>query len=165
MASTSASDSFEFAPQPVLAPEEVVVPGKIIRKFVPKDLSWLSACSRAPAPIPMVATTHATPMMIPSAVRSERSLFRPSARKATRRMFDVLLIGLPVYGIGGSAGGSHGRERRDDTPLLHRHVAEHLSVAKRHDPSGVLGDVVLVRDEDDRLPFLVQALEYCHDLL
>ena len=62
-----------------------------MRKFVPRDLSWFSACRRAPSPIPIVATTQATPMMMPSAVRSDRSLLRTSARNATFRMLPVFV--------------------------------------------------------------------------
>ena len=91
-ASTSSPESLELEPHPALAPEDVVVPGKIMRKFVPRDLSWFSACRRAPSPIPIVATTHATPMMMPSAVSSERSLLRESARNATFRMFPVFVM-------------------------------------------------------------------------
>src|ERR1019366_10576561 len=49
---------------------------------------------RAPSPMPTTATTQATPMMMPSAVRSERSLFRESARKATLSMFPVLVTAV-----------------------------------------------------------------------
>src|SRR5664279_4977859 len=91
IASTSSSESFELDPRPARAPEDVIVPGMTIRKFVPRERSWFSACSLAPSPIPTTATTQATPMMIPSAVRSDRSLLRDSARKATLRVFPVLV--------------------------------------------------------------------------
>src|SRR5450756_81101 len=92
IASTSSSESFELEPRPARAPEDVIVPGMTMRKFVPRDFSRSSDQPRAPSPIPTTATTQATPMMMPSAVRSERILFRASARNATLRMFPVLLI-------------------------------------------------------------------------
>src|ERR1035441_4142844 len=44
--------------------------------------------------MPTTATTQATPMMMPSAVRSDRSLLRERARKATLRIFPVLVTVL-----------------------------------------------------------------------
>src|SRR5450830_2003239 len=44
--------------------------------------------------MPTTATTQATPMMMPSAVRSDRSLLRERARNATLRMFPVLVTAL-----------------------------------------------------------------------
>src|SRR5450755_2746576 len=87
MASTSSDESFELDPSPAFAPDDVMVPGMTMRKFVPRERSWFSAWMRAPSPMPMVATTQATPMMMPSAVSSERSMFRDIARNATFRMF------------------------------------------------------------------------------
>src|SRR5450759_1662761 len=65
-----------------------------MRKFVPRDFNWFSACIRAPSPMPTTATTQATPMMMPSDVRSDRSLLRERARNATLRMFPVLVTAL-----------------------------------------------------------------------
>src|SRR5438034_8816259 len=95
MASTSSSFNFELDPQPPRAPEEVVVPGKTIRKFVPSDVSWDSIETRAPSPMPMVAITQATPMMIPNIVRAARILLRLIARKLTRIVLMILFILLP----------------------------------------------------------------------
>src|SRR5512141_1036488 len=91
IASTSSSESFELAPKPARAPDDVTLPGITMRKFVPRDFSWLSACIRAPSPMPTTATTQATPMMMPRAVRRVRILLRERARKATFRMFPVLV--------------------------------------------------------------------------
>src|ERR1019366_10280555 len=44
--------------------------------------------------MPKTATTQATPMMMPSAVNSERSLLRASARNATLRMFPVFVTAV-----------------------------------------------------------------------
>ena len=123
-----------------------------MRKFVPSDLSWFSVWRRAPSPIPIVAMTHATPMMIPSAVRSDRSLLRARARKATFRMLPVFVhAGFP-------AATARLRSWTGD-------VAQDLAVAERDDAPGELRDVGLVRDEDDGLPLVVQGLEDRHDLL
>ncbi len=87
IASTSSSESFELAPNPARAPPDVTLPGSTMRKFVPRDFSRSSLWIRAPSPIPTTATTQATPMMMPRAVRRERILLRASARNATLRMF------------------------------------------------------------------------------
>ena len=48
IASTSSSESFELAPKPARAPDDVTLPGITMRKFVPRDLSWFSLWMRAP---------------------------------------------------------------------------------------------------------------------
>src|SRR5437764_1154156 len=67
-------------------PLEVVLPEKIRITFCPRLAICASTCAFAPFPMPTIAMTAATPMMIPSAVSTERILFRRSARRA---MFNV----------------------------------------------------------------------------
>jgi hypothetical protein len=60
----------------------VVNPGRTIKTLVPR----LAICDRmvalAPSPIATIAMTAPTPMMIPSMVRKDLSLFLRSARRA-----------------------------------------------------------------------------------
>ena len=57
---------------------------------------WLSICSsmeaRAPLPRAIMAMTEATPMITPSMVRVERTLFRRMAFKATRRVSRKFMV-------------------------------------------------------------------------
>ncbi len=59
----------------------------------------LSICARtrdlAPSPIDWMKITAPTPMMMPSVVRNERSLFRRSARAASRRVSPALIMRGP----------------------------------------------------------------------
>jgi hypothetical protein len=63
--------------------------------FVPA----LSICARtrdlAPSPIDWMKITAPTPMMMPSVVRKERSLFRRSARAARRSVSPAEIMTLP----------------------------------------------------------------------
>src|SRR5450756_1355473 len=96
IASTSSSESFELEPRPARAPEDVIVPGMTMRKFVPRDFSRSSDWMRAPSPIPTTATTQATPMMMPSAVRSDRSLLRARAHDERGRNPDDVPVEAPL---------------------------------------------------------------------
>src|SRR5512143_1098682 len=131
IASTSSSESFELAPKPARAPEDVTLPGSTIRKFVPRDFSWFSACIRAPSPMPTTATTQATPMMMPRAVRSERSLLRERARKATLRMFPVLVTANIRPPRGSDARGAAGLTGRSG-PRAHSRPAGQRLVQDLH---------------------------------
>ena len=51
---------------------------------MPIEAKASSTAERAPSPMATVATTAPTPKIIPRVVRNERSLFRSSARIATR---------------------------------------------------------------------------------
>ena len=54
--------------------------------FWPSAAMRASTCALAPLPMPTMAMTAPTPMMMPSIVSAVRILFRRSARKATLRM-------------------------------------------------------------------------------
>jgi len=81
----SASSIFNVPapPQPVRMPLDVVLPEKMRITFCPRLAICASTCALAPLPMPTIAITAATPIMIPSAVSTERILFRRSARYAT----------------------------------------------------------------------------------
>src|SRR5437899_7207758 len=64
-------------------PLDVVLPEKIKITFSPRLAICASTCAVAPLPMPTMAITAPTPMMIPSAVSTERILFRRNARYAT----------------------------------------------------------------------------------
>ena len=59
-------------------------PGKIVRSLGPSDWMRASIAFRAPVPSAIIVITAPTPMMIPSAVSSERSLLTRIACSATR---------------------------------------------------------------------------------
>src|SRR5881628_1242388 len=103
--------------------------------------------------------TAATPMIMPSIVRAVRILFRPSAFSAIRKTInsDMLrILRLPGCGF-----------RRQRCELVscepaarHRPIPHDLSVSELNDPGSVLGDVVLVRDEQDGdAPLGIQPLK------
>src|SRR5881296_612060 len=124
---------------------------------------WLAICcwivALAPWPMLTIAITAPTPMMMPSIVRVERSLFRPSARSATRIKVKKMIIGSilqrrhPGYHLG------------RDASMGHSLVLQDAAVAKGDDALGEIGDVGLVRHQDDRQVLtLVQLLEDLHDV-
>ena len=84
-AATSSSVSVDW-PVKMRAPDWVAMPGKIIRKFEPSAeiCAWIAACD--PCPTPIIAITQATPMMMPSAVSTDRILFRAIAFMPTFRI-------------------------------------------------------------------------------
>ena len=82
IASASSIFSVPALPQPVRMPLEVTLPEKIRITFSPRLAICASTCALAPLPMLTIAMTAPTPMMMPSAVRTERSLFRRRARKA-----------------------------------------------------------------------------------
>src|SRR5262245_47318164 len=107
---------------------------------------WLWICSsmaaRAPLPSAIIAITEATPMITPSMVSTERTLFLRMALNAMRRvsriaMLDLRFQGQRLHFFGRVA------------PLRHRLVRGDAAVADVHGPRAVLRDVVLVGDEDD----------------
>ena len=70
----------------IRAPDCVAMPGKIIRKFVPSEeiCAWIAACE--PCRRAIIAMTQATPMMMPSAVSTDRILLRAIAFMPTFRI-------------------------------------------------------------------------------
>src|SRR5690606_3116920 len=89
-----------------------------------------------------------TPMITPTTAKKLLSFCARICAKA-RRMPSRTFIWRP----------SSSRDRRAP------HVAGDQAVPQGDDALGVCGDVVLVRDQHDRLPVAVQLLEQRHDLL
>src|SRR5262245_15130524 len=147
-ASTSSSVIVD-CPVKMRAPDCVATPGKIIRKLVPSEeiWAWIAACE--PWPTAIIAMTQATPMMMPRAVSAERILLRPIAFRATLRI--VRNFSISVSSSGPPA----------TSDLL---VVDDPAVTEHHSALGVLGDVLLMGDEDDGLAVVVQALEDGYDL-
>src|SRR5258708_3830749 len=48
--------------------------------------------------------------------------------------------------------------------ILYRLVRDEFSIPEPDYPPGVLGDILFVRDDNDRLPLFIQVLEDLHDL-
>src|SRR5712692_469921 len=119
----------------------------------------MPCCTRYSAPWPMltVAITAPTPMMMPSMVSAERSLFRASARRANRSVFQksilvdsggvAQLFGVFVFVL---RGGQRGQHVARDQPIAHGAVAAQLAVAELKRTLGVLRDVALVRHQHHR---------------
>src|SRR5712691_6513406 len=97
--------------------------------------------------------THATPMMMPSAVSVERSLLRAIAFRPTLRIVRNFNMLTPLW--------LHGRL----APVGDRSVLDDLAVTKADDAPRVFRDVLLVGDQHDGLPLVIQCLEDRHDLL
>src|SRR5262245_27200708 len=79
----------------------VATPGKLFRKFEPSELTWARTAACAPRPTAIIAMTHATPMMMPRAVRIDRILLRAIAFMPTLRIvrnFSMASSGLPDFG-------------------------------------------------------------------
>ena len=60
----------------------------MVIRFVPVARTCSSIIALAPVPSATMAITAATPMIMPSIVSAVRSLFRPSALKATRNVIN-----------------------------------------------------------------------------
>ncbi len=78
-------------PAPTLTPPAVFAPDDTISTLVPIAVNACSTRALAPSPIATIAITAATPMMMPSAVRNERSRLRRSARSAMRMVSHSLM--------------------------------------------------------------------------
>ena len=74
MALASAIVRVGVPPKPDRKPPEVVLPGRTRMRLEPMEAIWEAIRSFAPDPIATMAITAATPMIIPSIVRAERSL-------------------------------------------------------------------------------------------
>jgi len=74
-------------------------PGKIMIMLVP--MLWMMAWEARlePSPMPIIAMTAPTPMMMPSMVSAARSLFAPSARNASATAADDTATGMPVSAV------------------------------------------------------------------
>src|SRR5918997_1047880 len=150
IAAASSSVRVEAAPAPSRAPPWVTLPGVTMARLAPSERICRSTRFRAPAPIATMAITAATPMTMPSTVRSERSVFAPMADRADRT--------ASVRRMRASRRVLASRVERRLPPVLH-----HPPVPEANDAAGMAGDVGVVGDEDhsDALP--VQVLEEPED--
>ena len=65
--------SVEADPNPPRMPElDVVLPGVMVKRLVPRAAIWEVTCVCAPSPSPTVRITAAIPIMMPSTVRPDR---------------------------------------------------------------------------------------------
>src|SRR5436309_370030 len=96
IASASSIFNVPAPPQPVRMPLDVVLPEKIKITFCPRLAICASTCAFAPLPTPTMAITAPTPMMIPSAVSTERILFRRNARSAIVNVAMGLTASTPL---------------------------------------------------------------------
>src|SRR5437773_11285832 len=116
---------------------------------------WLALCcwivALAPWPMLTIAITAPTPMMMPSIVRVERSLFRPSARKATRINVKKMIIGSILQRR------HPGDHLRRDASMGDSLVLEDAPGGKRGVMFGEIGDVWLgwCQDVVRVLPFVL----------
>ena len=123
-------------------------------RFVPIDAKASSTRFFAPSPIATIAITAATPMTMPSVVRNERILLRRRARAATRSVASRFTAAPP---------------RRRAAAARSRATLALVALARAPSRSttsarGVLGDVRLVRHEDDGDARAAELLEERHDL-
>ena len=70
-------------PKPDRNPPDVVLPGSTSSRFDPTEAIWAAIRSLAPAPIATITMTAATPMIIPSIVRTDRILLARRDRSET----------------------------------------------------------------------------------
>src|ERR1043166_9738655 len=103
----------------------------------------------APSPMATIAITAPTPMIMPSIVRKERSLFRPRALSAILNVIHHMVSRLGCL------------------VAIHRPVIRNdLTVFENDLSFGVGGDIRFMSDEHNRdVPLLLQPLEQGHDLL
>ena len=89
----SSSVSVTVPPEPELIPAVLTAEGQIIITLVPIfEMERLMDCE-APAPISIIVITTATPITMPSIVKSERRILRLSETKAARI---CLIIGFSL---------------------------------------------------------------------
>src|SRR5213593_2503356 len=147
----------------------------------------------APCPIDTIAMTAPTPMMIPSIVSAVLSLLRLRARTATlsiaTRFIFIFSVSGPPFIDGCALSGLRFAaasllpagpptllvvlclSRKLDQNLsgifavLYREIPPDASIEKLNDPIRVLGDIRLVRDNNDgQVPLPVEALKNLHYL-
>ena len=104
-------------------------------------MTWLNPCT-----IETTAITAAVPMTMPSVVSMDLILLAQIAFNAIQKF-------------------SRNTGRLRSRPRRVAHVADDLAVLQPHDARGVLGQVVLVGDEDDRVAAAVQVVHQREDLL
>src|SRR5579862_7654701 len=108
--------------------------------------------------------TAATPMIMPSMVSAVRSLLRPRAFSAMRKIMKTDMADSCRSDCE-QGSGQRGELLAGAPPALDLAIVYHQAVPELHDARAVLGDVVLVRDEQDGDAALgVELLKNVHDL-
>src|SRR5215475_9636310 len=105
------------------------------------------------------AMTAPTPMMMPSIVKAVRSLFLLRARTATLRIATKFIVVLFSFD----------REIPQHfacfLAILYREIPADTSVTELDNTIRILGDILLMRHDNDRqIPLVVQPLEDFHHL-
>ncbi len=88
IAIASATVSLLELPNPSITPPLFALPGVIVIMFVPAPRIWASITAWAPEPSATIVMTAPTPMIMPSMVRAVRSLLRPRALSAIRKIIN-----------------------------------------------------------------------------
>src|SRR5262245_1317969 len=101
-------------------PLRVMLPENTRITFWPILAMALSICALAPLPIPTLAITSPTPIIIPSIVSSVRNLLRSNARNASLFVAHRRVIWLIALLDGLRAGDvAHGLPTNDPAPEYH----------------------------------------------
>src|SRR5664279_3974506 len=101
--------------------------------------------------------TAPTPMIMPSMVKLERILFRPSARRASRNAAENSIAISSILDCG------HGLQHfARNLRIGDDFVSPDLAVAKYNFTLGKLSDIRLVRHKNNRQSIRVQSLEQLH---
>src|SRR5262245_22017369 len=138
----------------------------MIKTFVPRLAIWERMVALAPSPMATIAITAPTPMIIPSIVRNERSLFRAKARSAILRVMNHITQFLIL------TGSKQLSRYLGSTPNLRLPLARILSfirddhaITKHDSPLSIVGDVLFVRnDHNCNALSRVQSLKQGHDI-
>src|SRR5579864_4747879 len=123
-------------------------------RFMPAARTCCSIAASAPLPSAIIVSTVATPIVMPMVVNAVCSLLRESALSAIE-MFELMVMALH--------GRQHGQLAHRQALAIVGTVRDDLAVLERDDPRSVLGDLRLVRNEDDRdAALLFEPLENVH---
>src|SRR5262249_42594996 len=99
MAKASSGVSGVELPWPMRTPPCEKLPAFTMIMLVPADLTRSSIVVRAPVPSATIVMTAPTPMIIPSIVRTVRSLLRLSALSAIRRVMKIDMWASVRHGL------------------------------------------------------------------
>ena len=129
---------------------------------MPAATTWSSIDARAPLPTATIVTTAPTPIVMPTSVSADRSGLRRSVlRREMERSPTALVTTRPRDTGAGSCSSSSLAQRAKRV----RRIRHDAAVAEADDARAVLGDLVLVRDDDDRdAAIALQLLKDLHHL-
>ena len=115
-------------------------PGRTIIEFAPIFSMEVRIAVEEPFPISIMAITAAMPITMPSAVSRARVGLRRSAFNATSMVLS------------------------NDISFTSVCAADQKPVMNMNRPSGIIGDFLRVRDEDDRNPLLIEFFKNLHHI-